>query len=117
MKQEPELWWLFPPEQNNLVNTTNTAINSTSSENATIGSTTENSTQTETQAYKEERFVKIYFNTADEIVYSSDRLVDIANFISSVGGNLGLFLGFSFFGLLFTFYERTENLMKRYWLK
>ena len=56
----------------------------------------------------ERRFFYVYFTSADEKTYNSDRLVDFANFISSVGGNLGLFLGFSFLGLLFTFYEKAE---------
>ena len=55
------------------------------------------------------RLLSIEFITVDEVVYSSDRLIDIANFISSVGGNLGLFLGFSFLSLLFQFYDKAER--------
>ena len=54
------------------------------------------------------RFVEVSYTTADETVYSTDRLVDFASFISSVGGNLGLFLGFSFLGILFDVLDKVE---------
>ena len=87
-------------------NTTMTAKNSTGLNN---NSTRNNATQkTDGSTELERRFFYVYFTSADEKTYNSDRLVDFANFISSVGGNLGLFLGFSFLGLLFTFYEKAE---------
>ena len=58
------------------------------------------------------RFFYVYYTTADETTYSSDVLVDGAGFISSVGGNLGLFLGFSFFGILFPLYEKAERIYR-----
>ena len=87
-------------------NKTMTAQDSTGLED---NSTNNKSTQpTDGPTKLERRFFYVYFTSADETTYNSDRLVDFANFISSVGGNLGLFLGFSFLGLLFTFYEKAE---------
>ena len=54
------------------------------------------------------RFFYVYYTTADETVFTSDQLVDMAGFISSVGGNLGLFLGFSFLGILFDGLDKVE---------
>ena len=54
------------------------------------------------------RTVYIYYTTADVITYSSDLMIDFPGFISSTGGNLGLFLGFSFMGMLFSLYEWME---------
>ena len=62
------------------------------------------------------RYFYLYYTTADETEISSDRLVDLASFIGSVGGNLGLFLGFSFLGILFPLYEWAEKIYKN-WLK
>merc|ERR1712150_160932 len=50
------------------------------------------------------RYFYLYYTTADETEISSDRLVDLASFIGSVGGNLGLFL---------VFYSLFTNGMKR----
>ena len=54
------------------------------------------------------RYVTLYYATADEITYSSDLLIDFPGFISATGGNLGLFLEFSFMGMLFTLYRWME---------
>ena len=59
-------------------------------------------------SYLQWRTVHIYYTTADVITYSSDLMIDFPGFISSTGGNLGLFLGFSFMGMLFSLYEWME---------
>ena len=56
------------------------------------------------------RFFYLYYTTSDIREVSSNTLVDFANFISSVGGNLGLFLGFSFLGMLLPLYDWAEQL-------
>ena len=43
-----------------------------------------------------------------ETIYSSELIIDFPTFISSIGGNLGLFLGFSCMGVLFPLYEWIE---------
>lgn len=59
-------------------------------------------------SYSQSRYVYLYYTTADEITYSSDLLIDFPGFISATGGNLGLFLEFSFMGMLFTLYGWME---------
>ena len=54
------------------------------------------------------RYVYLYFTTPDETTYSSELIIDFPTFISSIGGNLGLFLGFSCMGVLFPLYEWME---------
>ena len=54
------------------------------------------------------RYVYLYFTTPDETTYSSELIIDFPTFISSIGGNLGLFLGFSCMGALFPLYEWME---------
>ena len=43
---------------------------------------------------------------------TTSKLVDTATFISSIGGNLGLFVGFSFINGFFFLYDYAEKLMK-----
>ena len=47
--------------------------------------------------------------TTDVTTYTEARLIDFSGFVSAVGGNLGLFLGFSFLGMLFDLYDYIEN--------
>ena len=44
---------------------------------------------------------------------TTSKLIDTATFISSIGGNLGLFVGFSFINGFFFMYEYVEKLMIR----
>ena len=55
------------------------------------------------------RYITMYYTTADIATFTSDKLVDFSAFISGIGGNLGLFLGLSFLGMLFWLYEWMEN--------
>ena len=45
------------------------------------------------------RIIKIYYSTTDVKVSEEIDIIDLATFVGSIGGNLGLFLGFSFLGL------------------
>ena len=65
----------------------------------------------------ERRFFYVYYTTADETEFSSDRLIDFATFVGSVGGTLGLYLGFSFLGMFFPLYEQVEKMTKKWMLK
>ena len=65
----------------------------------------------------EERSIYVYYTTADETEFSSDRLIDFATFVGSVGGTLGLYLGFSFLGMFFPLYEQCEKIYKKWMLK
>ena len=58
--------------------------------------------------YSQERFIYLYYTTADETTISSELLIDFVGFISAIGGNLGLFLGFSFMGMIFELYDWIE---------
>ena len=55
------------------------------------------------------RHITMYYTTADIATFTSDRLIDLSAFISGIGGNIGLFLGLSFLGTLFWFYEWMEE--------
>ena len=58
--------------------------------------------------YSQERLIYLYYTTADETTISSELLIDFVGFISAIGGNLGLFLGFSFMGMIFELYDWIE---------
>ena len=60
------------------------------------------------------RFFYVYYTTSDTTEISSDILVDFATFIGSIGGNLGLFLGFSFLGMSLPFYDKVEGLYRKW---
>ena len=51
------------------------------------------------------RSISIYFATTDVKVYTTSYKIDFNTFISNVGGNLGLFVGFSVLGGLFFIYD------------
>ena len=51
------------------------------------------------------RTLGIYFATTDVKVYTTSYKIDLNTFISNVGGNLGLFVGFSVLGGLFFIYD------------
>ena len=57
-----------------------------------------------------------FYSTTDIRVESVEILVDFNSFISSVGGSLGLFLGFSFLGFLSLFYDCTKTLYRNLYM-
>ena len=69
----------------------------------------ENDTKTnQTQTTKKKppvRRVFIYYSTNDVKVSTTSKLIDLHTFISNIGGNLGLFVGFSFLSGLFCIYD------------
>ena len=42
------------------------------------------------------RYINMYYSTTNIKISTTSKLLNLSSFISSVGGNLGLFLGFSF---------------------
>ena len=55
------------------------------------------------------RKVLVSYASTNIKVTTTSRLIDLASFISSVGGNLGLFVGFSFINMFFFLYEQIEK--------
>ena len=51
------------------------------------------------------RAVFLYYSTTDIKVTTTSKLITLSSFISSIGGNLGLFIGFSFIRMFFVVYE------------
>ena len=54
---------------------------------------------------KEHKEILFYFSTTSVTVMLKEKKLSFSSFLSAVGGNLGLFLGFSFFGSLTVFYN------------
>ena len=50
------------------------------------------------------RSIAMYYTMADVTTYTSDRVIDFPTFVSATGGNLGLFVVFSFLGMFFSVY-------------
>ena len=55
------------------------------------------------------RHIFLYYSSTDETTITSELMIDLPSFISAIGGNLGLFLGFSFMGVIFTFYNMLKS--------
>ena len=51
------------------------------------------------------RAILMYYATTDVKVSSTAKLISLSSFISSIGGNLGLFVGFSFLSVLLFMYK------------
>ena len=51
------------------------------------------------------RFLNMYYATTNVKVSTTSLKIDVSTFISNVGGNLGLFVGFSVLGSLFFIYD------------
>ena len=60
--------------------------------------------------------ILFFYPTTDIRVESVEILVDFNSFISSVGGSLGLFLGFSFLGFLSLFYDCIKTLYRNMYM-
>ena len=138
-KQDPlNMWFPYTPpdyadyDEDNTTSNTNVTVNGyeTSSKDDGKSGTTETSNTNNTQSNDLEpndeqaesndkkvltrRFFYVYYTTADTTEISSDILVDFATFIGSIGGNLGLFLGFSFLGMSLPFYDKVEGLYRKW---
>ena len=51
------------------------------------------------------RSINVYYDTTDVKISTNSELIDLPTFISNVGGNLGLFVGFSVLGGMFFIYD------------
>ena len=58
------------------------------------------------------RAIYMYYSTTDIKVSTTSKLISLSTFISSIGGNLGLFVGFSFLSTFFFFYNFLERLFR-----
>ena len=55
------------------------------------------------------RYIDISYSKTIVTVKTISKLIDFPTLISSVGGNLGLFVGFSFINVLYFFYRLIEK--------
>ena len=55
------------------------------------------------------RYISMYYTSSDVTTLTEDKLIDFSGFVSAIGGNLGLFLGFSFLGMFSSLYEYIET--------
>ena len=63
------------------------------------------------------RFFYMYYTTADQTEFTSDVLFDLPTFVGTVGGTLGLYLGFSFLGMFSPLLEIAEQMYEKRFLK
>ena len=65
--------------------------------------------------YKEEglKMIWIMYTGTDVVISEEVKLISFPSFIGGVGGNLGLFLGFSCLGTLFLFYKQVLVLLSK----
>ena len=68
---------------------------------------TNNQTNNVENEIKNYRYLSLYYGTTDVKVSTTSELIDFSTFISNVGGNLGLFVGFSVLGGFFFIYDFT----------
>ena len=54
---------------------------------------------------KSSRVVYLYYSTTDINVSTTSKLITLSSFISEIGGNLGLFIGFSFMHMFFVVFQ------------
>ena len=51
------------------------------------------------------KFIMFYYSTTELKIETKELLLNFPNFLSAVGGNLGMFIGFSFLGFFSAFYD------------
>ena len=54
--------------------------------------------------------ILFYYSTTSIQILTQDTMINFSNFVSAVGGNLGLFVGFSFLGFFSCFYQTSKQL-------
>ena len=59
------------------------------------------------------RHISLYYSTNAVKISSTSELVNLSSFISSVGGNLGLFVGFSFLNCLLSSYDLSYRMVSK----
>lgn len=128
--QDPLHVWFYEPEGEDNNDTSNdygnyednsdSGTSTTSKSNETSETSTEdqvediseNLNQSTKAKFSDPRYIYLYYTTADETTLSSEVMIDFAGFISATGGNLGLFLGFSFMGMIFELFDWIEAKLK-----
>ena len=58
-----------------------------------------------TNKNKPSRTILLYYSTTNVRISSTSKLISLSSFISSIGGNLGLFVGFSFMSVFLFVYK------------
>ena len=61
----------------------------------------------------ESKAIIFYYSSTEVDVYTTDLLVNFSNFVSSVGGNLGMFIGFSFLGCFSGLYDMIKRVCSK----
>ena len=56
------------------------------------------------------KFIMFYYSTTELKIQTKELLLNFPNFLSAVGGNLGMFIGFSFLGFFSAFYDMIKLL-------
>ena len=56
------------------------------------------------------KFIMFYYSTTELKIETKELLLNFPNFLSAVGGNLGMFIGFSFLGFFSAFYDMMKFL-------
>ena len=57
------------------------------------------------ESIKVPKFIMFYYSTTELKIETKELLLNFPNFLSAVGGNLGMFIGFSFLGFFSAFYD------------
>ena len=60
------------------------------------------------------RNIAIYYSTTDVKISTTTKLLSASNFVSGIGGNLGLFVGFSFIHAINFLFKEFENQINQY---
>ena len=58
--------------------------------------------------------IYFYYSTTTVKLISVDKMLNFSNFISAIGGNLGLFVGFSFLGDILCLYSLIKRIYNRH---
>ena len=61
----------------------------------------------------ETKEVLFYYLSTEIDVVTTDLLINFSNFVSAIGGNLGMFIGFSLLGAFSGFYDMSKQLCSR----
>ena len=65
------------------------------------------------QGKDENKQIYVYYSSTEVNVLTEEFILDFSNFISAIGGNLGMFIGFSFLGFFSWFYDMVDRLCNR----
>ena len=99
----------MPSEANDDANDQSTNNNITTDNNTVAQSGNDEINKTEKETEPGYRYVAMYYATANVKISTRSKLINLSTFISSTGGNLGLFVGFSFISGFFYIYGLLEN--------